>query len=216
MADPKNTLVEYLQSARDALVWKVEGLSEYDARRPLTPTGTNLLGLVKHLASVELGYFGDTFGRPSGIALPWHARRRRPERRPLPRPPTRAASGSSASTATARAHAARTFAELDLDAVGRVPWWPTGEDGVTLHQVLVHMVAETQRHAGHADILRESIDGAAGRRPEDANLDEDYDWPAHVARVEAAPGRLPGPGIRRNPTFTAPRRFRLDQNENVF
>ena len=55
------------------MVWKVEGLSEYDARRPITPTGTNLLGLVKHLASVELGYFGDTFGRPSGIELPWHA-----------------------------------------------------------------------------------------------------------------------------------------------
>ena len=65
MKDPKDTLIEYLQSARDAMVWKVEGLSEYDARRPMTPTGTNLLGLVKHLASVELGYFGDTFGRPS-------------------------------------------------------------------------------------------------------------------------------------------------------
>src|SRR4051794_35968180 len=73
MEDPKETLIRYLQSARDAIVWKVEGLSEYDARRPLTPTGTNLLGLVKHLASVELGYFGDTFGRPSGIELPWHA-----------------------------------------------------------------------------------------------------------------------------------------------
>ena len=66
MTEPKETLVEYLQSARDAMVWKVEGLSEYDARRPMTPTGTNLLGLVKHLASVELGYFGDTFGRPTG------------------------------------------------------------------------------------------------------------------------------------------------------
>ena len=73
METPKDTLIDYLQGARDAIVWKVEGLSEYDARRPLTPTGTNLLGLVKHLASVELGYFGDTFGRPHGIALPWHA-----------------------------------------------------------------------------------------------------------------------------------------------
>ena len=52
------------------MVWKVDGLSDYDARRPLTPTGTNLLGLVKHLASIELGYFGDTFGRPSGIRCP--------------------------------------------------------------------------------------------------------------------------------------------------
>ena len=73
MPDPKETLITYLQSARDAMVWKVEGLSEYDARRPMTPTGTNLLGLVKHLASIELGYFGDTFGRPHGIDLPWHA-----------------------------------------------------------------------------------------------------------------------------------------------
>src|SRR5688572_9668746 len=70
VTDPKLTLVEYLQSARDAIVWKVEGLSEYDARRPMTPTGTNLLGLVKHLASLELGYFGPTFGRPHGIDLP--------------------------------------------------------------------------------------------------------------------------------------------------
>ena len=57
-SDPKADLHRYLQSARDALVWKLEGLSEYDVRRPLTPTGTNLLGLVKHVASVELGYFG--------------------------------------------------------------------------------------------------------------------------------------------------------------
>ena len=45
------------------MLWKVDGLSEYDIRRPLTPTGTNLLGLVKHLADCEIGYFGDTFGR---------------------------------------------------------------------------------------------------------------------------------------------------------
>jgi hypothetical protein len=69
-----------------------------------------------------------------------------------------------------------------------VPWW--GDRGeVTLHQILVHMVAETNRHAGHADIVRESIDGSAGRRAGDPNMDADYDWPAHVARVEAAASR---------------------------
>ena len=52
-------------------MWKLEGLSEYDSRRPMTPTGTNLLGLVKHVASVELGYFGETFGRPFDEPLPW-------------------------------------------------------------------------------------------------------------------------------------------------
>jgi len=184
MRDPKETLVEYLQSARDALVWKVEGLCDYDARRPMTPTGTNLLGLVKHLASVELGYFGDTFGRPSGIELPWHdddadmnadlyltADESREWVLDLYR--------------TAWAHAAVTFEKCDLDTVGRVPWW--GGDGeVTLHQVLVHMVSETSRHAGHADIVRETIDGQIGRKAGDRNIEDGYDWPAHVARVEKA------------------------------
>ena len=78
--DPKADLLGYLQAGREALLWKLEGLSEYDIRRPLTPTGTNLLGLVKHVASVELGYFGETFGRPSGEPLPWLARGRRAER----------------------------------------------------------------------------------------------------------------------------------------
>jgi hypothetical protein len=70
-SDPKGDLHHYLQGARDAVLWKLDGLSEYDIRRPLVPTGTNLLGLVKHLASVEFEYFGDVFGRPSGEPLPW-------------------------------------------------------------------------------------------------------------------------------------------------
>ena len=184
VTDPKDTLIDYLQSARDAIVWKVEGLSEYDARRPMTPTGTNLLGLVKHLASVELGYFGDTFGRPSGIALPWHDDDADPND-DLFLTADESREWVLGLYRTAWAHAAETFAALDLDAPGRVPWW--GDAGeVTLHQVLVHMVAETQRHAGHADIVRESIDGRAGRRPEDGNLDAGYDWPAYVAKVEQA------------------------------
>ena len=69
--DAKAELHRYLRSAREAVLWKFEGLGEYDVRRPLVPTGMNLLGLVKHLASVELGYFAETFGRPSGEPLPW-------------------------------------------------------------------------------------------------------------------------------------------------
>jgi uncharacterized damage-inducible protein DinB len=184
MQTPKETLVEYLQSARDAMVWKVEGLSDYDARRPLTPTGTNLLGLVKHLASVELGYFGDTFGRPSGIELPWHA-----DDADMNDDLYLTADESREWVLdlyrTAWAHAARTFEECELDTPGRVPWW--GDRGeVTLHQILVHMVAETHRHAGHADIVRETIDGQIGRKPGDGNIEEGYDWPAYVARVEEA------------------------------
>ncbi|MEO1056865.1 MAG: DUF664 domain-containing protein, partial [Actinomycetota bacterium] len=69
--DPKATLHRYLRMARESLLWKLDGVDEYDARRPLTATGTNLLGLVKHLAIVEFGYFGDTFGRPHGEQFPW-------------------------------------------------------------------------------------------------------------------------------------------------
>ena len=185
MEDPKHTLVDYLQSARDAIVWKVEGLSEYDARRPLTPTGTNLLGLVKHLASVELGYFGDTFGRPSGIELPWHADDADPND-DLYLTAEEGREWVLDLYRTAWAHAAVTFEERELDAEGHVPWWPAERNTVTLHQILVHMATETHRHAGHADIVREMIDGSAGRKPGDPNLDAGYDWPAHVARVEEA------------------------------
>jgi uncharacterized damage-inducible protein DinB len=185
MEDPKDTLIRYLQSARDAIVWKVEGLSEYDARRPLTPTGTNLLGLVKHLASVELGYFGDTFVRPSGIELPWHSDDADPND-DLHLTADESREWVLDLYRKAWAHAAVTFEELDLESEGRVPWWPDDRNPVTLHQILVHMVAETARHAGHADIVRETIDGQAGRFAGDANMDEGYDWPAYVAKVEKA------------------------------
>jgi hypothetical protein len=71
MTTPKDDLHRYLQAGREAVLWKLDGLAEYDVRRPLVPTGTNLLGLVKHLASVEFGYFGDCFDRPHGEELPW-------------------------------------------------------------------------------------------------------------------------------------------------
>jgi hypothetical protein len=79
-ADAKETLRRYLRSAREALLWKLEGRSEYDIRRPLTPTGTNLLGLVKHLSIVEAWYFGETFGRPFSRALALVGRRRGTQR----------------------------------------------------------------------------------------------------------------------------------------
>ena len=73
VSDPKEILESYLQRGREALLWKLEGLSEYDAHRPTTGTGTNLLGIVKHVASVEAGYLGDCFGRPFEQKFPWFA-----------------------------------------------------------------------------------------------------------------------------------------------
>src|SRR5262245_37642381 len=66
--DVKEELHGYLRGARETLVWKLDGLSEYDIRRPLTPTGTNLLGLVKHSTATHLGYLGDVFGRTTDAA----------------------------------------------------------------------------------------------------------------------------------------------------
>jgi uncharacterized damage-inducible protein DinB len=174
-ADAKADLQRYLQAAREALLWKLDGLGEYDIRRPLTPTGTNLLGLVKHLAGVELWYFGDAFGRP-------------PADRPWSPDDARNNADFWATAEESReqiagmyrlawAHADQTIDALDLDAVGHVPWWPEGRQEVTLHRILVHLVAETSRHAGQADIVREHIDGAAGLQADDDNLrSHDTQW----------------------------------------
>ncbi len=186
--EPKATLHQYLRSGREAVLWKCEGISEYDVRRPLVPTGTNLLGLVKHLASVELGYFGETFGRPSGIELPWWADDADPNE-DLWATPDETRQDILDLYHRAAAHADATIETLDLDAVGTVPWWPEERNQVTLHQILVHVATETHRHAGHADIVRELIDGAVGVRKGRENIwaadDADY-WTSHHARVEAA------------------------------
>ena len=186
-SDPKADLHRYLQAAREALVWKLDGLSESDVRRPLTPTGTNLLGLVKHVASVELGYLGDTFGRPSGEPLPWF------EEGAEPNADLWATTDESRQQILelyrrAWAHSDATIEALALDAIGEVPWWPADRNKVTLHRILVHMIAETNRHAGHADIVRELIDGAVGLRPDNDNLapgDRAW-WDSYRQRLEAA------------------------------
>jgi hypothetical protein len=189
--DPKADLRRYLQEGRDALLWKLDGLSEYDIRRPLVPTGTNLLGLVKHLAAIELGYFGDTFGRPSDDTVPWDEAD--------PNSDMFAAPEESRSAITGRyrracAHADATIAALPLDAIGHVPWWPPDRNEVTLHHILARMVAETNRHAGQADIVRELIDGAAGVGAEGSSLpsgDQAW-WAAHHDRVERAARQAAG------------------------
>ncbi|MFF7355625.1 DinB family protein [Streptomyces filipinensis] len=162
--NPKADLLRYLQDGRHALLWKLDGLSEYDIRRPLTPTGTNLLGLVKHVAGVELAYFGDTFGRPFFDEDPpswWYTEDAEPNADMW------ATADESREEIVglyhqAWKHADHTIAALTLDAIGHVPWWPEGRREVTLHHILVRVITDTQRHAGHADIVRELIDGTVG------------------------------------------------------
>ena len=157
--DVKDDLHTYLRDARETLVWKLDGLGEYAIRRPLTPTGTNLLGLVKHSGSTNLRYFGRVFGRADDESLSWLSGGAEPIGEMWAAP----GEGRDAIVDACRRAwdlADATIRELPLEAEGRVPWW--GEGTVTLHRVLVHVTAETQRHAGHADIVRELIDGSVG------------------------------------------------------
>jgi uncharacterized damage-inducible protein DinB len=157
--DEKESLFASLDRHRDAVLWKLEGLDDEQVRRPMVPSGTSLLGLVKHLASVEYGWFCETFGRPSD-AVPFD--------QDDPEADMRAATHETTADivsfySRARRAADTVIHELDLDAVG-TSW--SGET-VSLRWVLVHMIEDTARHAGHADIVRELIDGATGdHRPE--------------------------------------------------
>ncbi|MFJ8107766.1 DinB family protein [Streptomyces sp. NPDC096132] len=191
-SDPKANLQRCLQDARDVLLWKLDGLSAYDMRRPMTPTGTNLLGLVKHLAGAEALYFGASFGRPFAGPPLWITGDAEPNADLWAR-----ADESREDVVglyrRACAHADETIAALPLDAVGRIPGGEGSE--VTLHQLLAHMVGETHRHAGHADIVRELIDGAAGQRAAGVNTPEGDAvwWAAHRERVERAAKEAAGP-----------------------
>lgn len=189
--DDKEILHRYLRRAREDLVGKLDGLDEYDARRPLTPTGTNLLGLVKHVASVQLGYLGEVFGRPSPREpLPWYADHAEPDADMWAGPDETRAEVLDLWAHSAE-HADATVAALPLDAPGLVPWWGPDRQHVTLHTVLVHLLGEVARHAGHADVLREGLDGTAGQRVGDANLpDRSPDaWAAYRALLEDAARR---------------------------
>ncbi|MFD6423666.1 DinB family protein [Streptomyces sp. NPDC060198] len=184
---PKDDLQSSLQAARDTLLRKLEGLCEYDVRRPLTRTGTNLLGLVKHLSGVELGYFGETFGRPSREPFPWL------DDDAEANADMWATEEESREEVVARyrrvwQHSDSTVAALPLDAPGTVPWWSETRREVTLHQILVHVTTETHRHAGHADIVRELVDGEVGYRSRGDNLpsEEAAWWKDYVDRLEEA------------------------------
>ncbi|MEV8517936.1 DinB family protein [Dactylosporangium sp. NPDC051484] len=181
----KTVLKEALHTGRENLLWKLDGLSEYDIRRPMVPTGTNLLGLVKHLTGVEAGYFGATFGRPFPEPLPWLADDAEDDADMW------ATAEESRADVIDRyrrvwAHADATIDTLDLDAPGRVPWWQPERADVTLHLVLVRVIGDTDRHTGQADIIRELIDGAAGWRPTQSNLPDTDDAAraAHLERLE--------------------------------
>jgi len=158
MGAEKDSLHISLDRHRDVILWKLGGLTDEQLRRPMVPSGTSLLGLVKHLAAVEYGWFCETFGR-STEPLPFDE--------DDPEADLRVGAGDHvddvvAFYARARAAADSVIIGLSLEDVGHA-WF--GET-VTLRWCLIHMIEETARHAGHMDILRELIDGRTGDHPE--------------------------------------------------
>lgn len=177
-------LQHYLQQSRDAVIRSLDGLSEYDARRPLTPSGTNILGLVKHLTGVELGYLGDSVARPAPFMLPWYEDGSVWEGADMW---VRADETRDFIVGLYRqvwAHSDASIAQLSLDTPATVSWWSEDKRETTFGHLLTRVVAETAQHAGHCDILREGIDGQGGRDHDD--IGDAATWSAYVATIQAA------------------------------
>jgi Protein of unknown function (DUF664) len=183
VSDLKEELHRQLQASRTALLSRLDDLSEYDLRRPMTATGTNLLGLVKHLAGLEYVYLGESFNRPAPETMSWIEDGSIWENADMWAQPGESSEYLIGLYRRACAHADLAIADLDLEAPGSVAHWPADRRGTTLGVLLIRMVAETAQHAGHADIIRELIDGRAG--PDDGAFDESY-WRKYAAQIQAA------------------------------
>ncbi|MFI6172552.1 DinB family protein [Nocardia sp. NPDC051052] len=177
-------LHRYLQQSRERLLSSLDGLSEYDIRRPMTPSATNLLGLIKHVAGVEFDYLGNCVGRQAPVRLPWIEDESIWDGADMWATAEETKDELLALYRTAWRHSDESIAQLELGTPGEVPWWPEEKRHTTLGSLLVRVVAETAQHAGHADILREMIDGRGGA-DHDAVGDADW-WARNVARVQQA------------------------------
>jgi Protein of unknown function (DUF664) len=183
VSDLKEELHRKLQASRAGLLSKLENLSEYDRRRPMTATGTNLLGLVKHLAGLEYGYLGESLGYPAPESMSWIEDGSIWQGADMW---ARADESSEYITGLYRracTHADGVIAALDLEAPGSVAHWPEDQRDTTLAVLLIRMVAETAQHAGHADIVRELIDGKGG--PDQGAFDEPT-WREYLAQIQTA------------------------------
>lgn len=183
MPDVKEELHRKLQASRATMLSKVDNLSEYDRRRPMTPTGTNLLGLVKHLAGLEYGYLGESFNHPAPESMSWIEDGSIWQGADMWAKPDESSEYIIGLYRRACAHADGVIAALDLEAPGSVAHWPEERRDTTLGVLLIRMVAETAQHAGHADIIRELIDGKGG--PDQDAFDEPT-WREYIGRVQAA------------------------------
>ena len=158
LASEKTMLAAFLDYHRDTLLWKVDGLADADLRRQMTPSGMTLLGLVKHIAYVERWWFQAVF-QGKDVDFPWTDAD----------PDADWRVGPDESVATIldlyreevdSSRGILSDAELD-DSARRPRTRPPGQEQ-TLRWIVLHMIEETARHNGHADLMREAIDGATG------------------------------------------------------
>ena len=158
VANERTTLEALLDYCRDAVKAKLRGVSEEDARRRLVPSQTTLGGLIKHLARVEVSWFQHRLGQIPVEDLPLLSRAIED-----PESDFRVEEEDTVEALIARyeeqcARSREIAAHHELDDV--VPHPVLGE--VSMRWIVIHMIQETARHAGHADILREQIDGSTG------------------------------------------------------
>ncbi len=157
VGNEKETLHAFLRKQRAVMLWKLEGLNDEELRRPMVPSGTNLLGMVKHLAAVEYGWFCPTFGVETE-PLPFDENDPDADLRVNPDESTQDILDFYSRAQTA---VDAVIDDHDLDDTG-IPW--TG-DPTSLRWVILHLIEEIARHVGHADILRELIDDTTGYLP---------------------------------------------------
>jgi hypothetical protein len=147
--DEKATLVGFVEFQRDTFLWKIEGLAPEQMRRAASPpSDLSLWGLLRHLADVDQGWLhgldGDPVARlyPDGdLVVPADA-------------------DLATDVATFRSVCERS--RSIVDAHGLDDSLHRGDETFSLRWILVHLVEEYARHNGHADLLRQAIDGATG------------------------------------------------------
>lgn len=156
LAGERELLEAFLDHYRAVIVAKLRGVSESDARRRWVPSLTTIGGLVKHLTAAEHQWFQRVLDRPRDAPPPGAAGHVGWELDPADTVESLIA-GYQAQCARSRATASR----FSLDDTA----WHARRGELTLRWIYVHMIDETARHAGHADILRELTDGRTGDKP---------------------------------------------------
>ncbi len=161
----------------------MDDLDDYQIRHPMTPTGTNLLGVVKHLIGIEAGYLGMCIGYPFAEPLPWITN----DQTDAPNRDMWATAAESRDYLTELyqrvcKHSDRVLDRVGTDAAATVPWWPETLRLTTSGALLARVVKDTAMHAGQLQVLRELIDGRAGSDRD--SLGDDQWWRAYTSMLE--------------------------------